>query len=142
MGEPFVGKENFPIEYTPLKPFNQATDALLGKAGGPESEAMPGRQVVKLEEVQAALSGATNRKGEAALTKFRGQVWLVGDIAARGWTDGQIEFAITAKSDQQIIVNALPQYSSQGLLSFTVVTKAPANGVPVGGGEGGLPQVS
>lgn len=152
MGEPFIGKENMPLDFTAVKPFNQATDALLGKSflgggggqppSGLESEAMPGRQVVKLEEVQAALSGATNRKGEIATTKFKGQVWLVGDIAARGWTDGQIEFAITAKSDQQIIVNALPQYSSQGLLSFTVVTKAPANGVPVGGGEGGLPQVS
>jgi hypothetical protein len=138
MGEPATGEEGFPMPYTGLKPFNQAMDQLFpGEQGGGDAalqeEAMPGRTVVKSEEVVEALQSATNRNGEPAIDKLKGQVYLVGDIVQRGWTDGKIEFAITERSDQQIIVNALPQWSGQKLLSFTVIQpgKVPADSIPV-----------
>jgi hypothetical protein len=136
LGEPATGKENFPIPYTPLKPFNQALQGMeLGGPGGGmgggglQAEAMPGRTVITAEEVTAALTEATNRKGEQATMKLKGKVYLMGEIAERGWTDGAIEIGITIKSDQQIITNALPQWASQNLLRFRML---PANSIPEG----------
>lgn len=143
MGEPVTGQEGFPLPYTPLKPFNQALDKLIpseeDKRAEGQSEALPGREVVKVQDVIAALSEAANRKGQKSLDMLKGQVWLTGEIARRGWTDGQIEFAITVKSDQQIIVNALPQWSGRGLLSFVDVTAKPKDAIPVKGGTSVIP---
>jgi hypothetical protein len=135
-GEPLSGEESFPLPFTNVEPYAQGLEAIqaaqaqggapqaaMGEAGQPnlQGEAKPGKTVVTKEEVAAALAGAANRKGEKAAGKLKGAVYLVGEIAQRGWTDGQIEFAIEIKSDQQIITNALPQWASKGLLSFSMI---------------------
>ncbi|MFA5387939.1 MAG: hypothetical protein WC322_06180, partial [Candidatus Paceibacterota bacterium] len=110
MGEPLTGSaENFPLPYTPLKPFGPAVGALTGEQRGgepqpeePASEAMPGRAMVTADEVVQALSEAANRKGEKATDKLQGEVYLMGELASRGETDGKIELGITVKADQQI----------------------------------------
>jgi hypothetical protein len=142
-GEPLTGETNFPLPFEKVNPYAEGLEAIKAAQGGGsaapsgQEEAMPGRMVVKAEEVVKALSDATNRKGEKAAGKFKGQVYLVGEIAERGFTDGKIEFALTVKSDQQIITNALPQYAAQGLLVFRVVTQVPEGAVPVNGGAQG-----
>jgi len=131
MGEPVTGKENFPIPYTPLKPFNEALRGLSQQGvgasenapQGPQGEALPGRNVVTADEITAALNQATNRRGEKASAKIRGKVFLLGEMAQRGWTDGAIEIGLTVKSDQQIIVAALPQYAAEQRLSFRVIAE-------------------
>lgn len=134
MGEPITGEaEDFPIPYTPLKPYGPAMAELAGTgthgAAATEAalsdelqpEAMPGKTVVKAEEITSALEAAVNRKGEKATDKLKGMVYLMEDLATRGWTDGEIVIGITVKSDQQIITTALPQYAGQGLLRFRMV---------------------
>lgn len=146
LGPPLTGPpEQFPIPYTALKPFNQATDIALGKVRpgmeGLQGEALPGRTVVTADEVIAALNEARNRKGQKTIQKLRGEVYLIGEIARRGYTDARIEFAITVKSDQQVLVNALPQWAVEGRLSFTVLEPGvrPPDGIPVkGGGTSGI----
>jgi hypothetical protein len=147
MGEPMTGNEDFPLPYTPLKPFGPAMAELAGTgvhgqavdqaAAKGQSEAMPGRTVVKAEEVTAALKAAVNRQGVNATAKIKGKVYLMGEMATRGWSDGKIEIGITQKSDQQIIVTALPQWASQGLLSFRVIAEGttPTDGVMIFGPE-------
>jgi hypothetical protein len=143
-GEPFTGEENFPLPFEQVQPYAEGLEAIKAAQGGGtpatgQEEAMPGRTVIKADEVIQALSSATNRKGEQAQGKLKGQVYLVGEIAERGFTDSKIEFALTVKSDQQIITTALPQFAAQGLLVFRVVTAIPEGAIPVnGGGEGGL----
>ena len=146
MGEPITGRENFPIPYTPLKPFNEALQGLSNQGigapgGGPagpggdlRGEAAPGRTVVKAEEIVAALNEATNKRGEKAATKIRGKVYLLGEIAQRGWTDGEIEIGLTVKSDQQIIVGALPQYAAARRLVFRTLTTVPPDAMLISGG--------
>lgn len=146
-GAPFTGEQGFPLPFQNVNPYAEGLEAIKAAQGGPtptgQEEAMPGRTVVKADEVIKALSGATNRKGEKTSAKFKGQVYLVGEIAERGFTDSKIEFALTQKSDQQLIVNALPQYAAQGLLVFRVVTTIPAGAIPVnGGGSGGLSEAA
>jgi hypothetical protein len=143
-GEPFTGGENFPLPFTNVQPFAEGLEAIKGAQGGPgataQGEAMPGKTVVRAEEVVQALRDAVNRRGESALAKLKGKVYLIGDIATRGFTDGKIEFAITEKSDQQIVTNALPQYASQDMLSFRVVTSVPKGAIAITGGQNGKPQ--
>jgi hypothetical protein len=134
MGEPLTGNaESFPIPYTPLKPYGPALAQLAGTgvhgaavegapATGPAKEAMPGKNVVSADDIIKTLESAVNRNGEKAVDKLQGRVYLMGDLASRGWTDGKLEIGITVKSDQQIIVTALPQYAAQGLLIFRLIT--------------------
>ena len=150
MGEPLTGEpEDFPIPYTPLKPYGPAIAELAGAGthgaaanaaaaeGGLQPEAMPGKEAVKAEDITAALEAATNRKGEKAVAKLKGKVYLMGEIAERGWTDGQIEIGITVKADQQVITTALPQYAGQGLHRFRTLspTAEPEDGVLIFGPE-------
>jgi hypothetical protein len=105
--------------------------------GGAES--LPGRPGVRAEDIISALGAAANRKGEKAIAKLKGLVFLVGEIAERGFTDGPVEFAVTVKSDQQVIVNALPEYAAQNKLRFRVLAQGeapPQPSIPVNGGEG------
>jgi hypothetical protein len=62
---------------------------------------------------------------------LQGKVYLMGEIAQRGWTDGKIEIGITVKSDQQILTTALAQYAAQKLLAFRVISAGvePEDGV-------------
>jgi hypothetical protein len=142
LGEPMTGEaEDFPIPYTPLSPYGPALSELAGTgvhgaaanegATGLQAEAMPGMSVVKSEDVKTALEQAVNRKGEPAVSKLQGQVYLMGEIAQRGWTDGKIEIGITVKSDQQILTTALAQYAAQKLLAFRVISAGvePEDGV-------------
>ncbi len=137
-GEPFTGEENFPLPFQNVQPYAEGLEAIKGAQGGGgpvgQEEAMPGKTVIRAEEVVTALNGAANRKGENALAKLKGKVYLVGEIAERGFTDGKVEFAITVKSDQQVIVNALPQYAAQGLLTFRVITAVPKGAIAITGG--------
>jgi hypothetical protein len=150
IGEPMTeAPEDFPIPYTPLKPFGPALAELAGSGvhgasaneaamkGGLSADAMPGMEVVKAEDVVSALESAVNRKGEKATAKLRGKVYLMGDLATRGWTDGAIEIGITHKPDQQIITTALPQYAAKNLLRFRVVDAMtePQDGVLIFGPE-------
>ena len=145
-GQPFTGEENFPLPFEQVNPYAEGLEAIkvaqggapAGAPAGPSAPSgLPGRPAVTVDEIMQALSAATNRKGEKAAGKFKGQVYLVGEIAARGQTSGKIEFALTVKSDQQIIVTALPQYASEGKLVFRVVTEIPEEAIPVGGGAPG-----
>jgi hypothetical protein len=77
--------------------------------------------VIKAEDIAQALEGAVNRQGVKATDKLKGEVYLMGDLATRGWTDGKVELGITVKSDQQILTTALPQYAAQGILVFREV---------------------
>jgi len=142
LGEPMTGEaEDFPIPYTPLSPYGPALAELAGTgthgaaaneaATGPQAEAMPGMNVVSADDVKAALESAVNRKGEQAVSKLQGKVYLMGEIAQRGWTDGKIEIGITVKSDQQILTTALAQYAAQKLLVFRVISAGiePEDGV-------------
>jgi hypothetical protein len=138
-GEPFTGAENFPLPFQNVAPYAEGLEAIKGAQGGgaqptSQEEAMPGKMMIRVQEVIQALREAKNRAGESALSKLKGKVYLVGEIAERGMTDGNIEFALTQKSDQQIIVTALPQYASQGMLSFRVVTAVPEGAIPITGG--------
>ncbi len=126
VGEPLTGTEGFPIPYTPLKPYGPALEQVTGggQQGGGRlaTEAMPGRNVVRADDIIAALEKAVNRKGEQAMGKLRGKVYLMGQIAERGWTDGKIEIGITVRSDQQVITTALPEYALQKRLQFRMVS--------------------
>jgi hypothetical protein len=134
LGEPLTGAaESFPIPYTPLKPYGPAVAELAGTgvhgqaaneaaaSGGLQGEAMPGKNVIKAEDIAQALEGAVNRQGVKATDKIKGEVYLMGDLATRGWTDGKVELGITVKSDQQILTTALPQYAAMGILVFREV---------------------
>lgn len=108
MGEPLTGQENFPMEYTPVKPFGPALKELAGEGthGGAVTageEGMPGRTMIRLEDAQSILSQVQNLKG---------QVFLMGEIVpmemgGRGATDGPVEVGITNKLDKQTILNAI-----------------------------------
>jgi hypothetical protein len=148
MGEPMTGNEDFPLPYTPLKPFGPAMAEMAGTgvhgaavdnqvAAGAQKGTMPGRTMVKAEEVTTALTAAVNRKGEKATSKLKGKVYLMGEIAERGATDGKIEIGLTVAADQQVIVTALPQWSSQGLLAFRILEggEEPDEGVLIFGPE-------
>jgi len=148
MGEPMTGTEGFPLPYTPLKPFGPAMATMAGTgihgaavdnqaSAAQQKEAMPGRAVVKADEVTSALAAAVNRKGEKATSKLKGKVYLMGEIAERGFTDGQIEIGLTVAADQQIIVTALPQWSSKNLLAFRILEGGaePTEGVLIFGPE-------
>jgi hypothetical protein len=137
MGEPITGQEGFPIDYSPLKPYGPGTAELTGTGTPgttPNTAAMPGKTMITADEIVSALESFVNRKGEKAIDKLQGSVYLMGDMATRGQTDGKIEIGITAKPDQQIITNALPQYASQGLLEFRILSmENPPNAVLIFG---------
>jgi hypothetical protein len=147
MGEPASGREGFPIPYTPLKPFNEALRGLSAEGiGAPEpgqrgGEQLPGRNMVRAEDIASALNEATNRQGQKIAAKIRGKVFLLGEIAQRGWTDGQIEIGITVKSDQQLIVAALPQFAAENRLSFRVIAEGvtPPDAMLISGGAQAAP---
>lgn len=155
LGEPLTGSaESFPIPYTPLKPYGPAVASLAGTGthgaaanrealgGAPEGNALPGKTMVKAEDIVSALEQAVNRRGEKAIDKLKGRVYLMGELATRGSTDGKVEIGITVKSDQQIITTALPQFASQGLLVFRVITTPnPEEAVEIfGPAEEGVPE--
>jgi hypothetical protein len=144
MGEPLTGSaESFPIPYTPLKPFGPAVAELAGTgvhgAAANEqalaAETMPGKGVITADQVVSALEQATNRRGEKATDKLKGRVWLLGDLATRGFTNNKIELGISVKSDQQILTTALPQFAAQNLLVFRVMNTPPPESVEIFGPE-------
>lgn len=134
-GEPFTGEQNFPLPFVNVNPYAEGLEAIKQVQGGPsptgQEEAMPGRTVVRAEEVAQGIMSAANRKGEKAAGKLKGKVYLLGEIATRGFTDGKVEIGLTVKSDAQIINTALPQLSSQGLLVYRVLTSIPEEAVPI-----------
>lgn len=135
-GAPLTGEEGFPLEFVDVKPYQQGMQSIEKMQGG-QGEALPGKTLIKAEDIIAAITASTNRKGEQATAKLKGRVWLIGQIAQRGWTDGNIEIAIEVKSDQQIIVSALPEYAAQNKLKFTVIEagqEPPQPNRPVNGG--------
>lgn len=140
-GEPFTGSENFPLPFTNVQPFAEGLEAIKGAQGGPgataQGEAMPGKTVVRAEEIVQALRDAVNRKGESALAKLKGRVYLLGDLASRGFTDGKIEIGYTEQSDVQILNTALRVWTSQNMVSFRLVTKVPDDAKLVAGGSNG-----
>lgn len=137
-GEPFVGEESFPLPFTQVTPFAEGLEAIKGAQGGPaptgQEEAMPGKTMVRLAEVQAALAESTNRKGEKATGKLRGAVYALGDLASRGMTDGKIEIGYTVQSDVQVLNTALRQWTAQNLVVFRLVTAKPEGAVLIAGG--------
>ncbi len=134
-GEPFTGREGFPLSFEEVQPYATGLEAIQAGQTGVQGEALPGKTMVTAEEIIAAITAATNRKGFKALNKLQGEVYLVGELAERGFTDGPIQFAITVKADQQVIVTALPQYAALGLLQFRVIEPgtAPEVAIPVRG---------
>jgi len=75
---------------------------------------------------QAASQTVTLAQAEAAVRAVKGltgKVWLVGEIAQRGKTDGQIALAVTDPADQRTLTEGLPEW--QGRLVIHVVRGQP-----------------
>lgn len=70
-----------------------------------------------------ALSVGTVAADFSQLQGIVGRVFLVGEIAARGETSGDIEVALTDGADRQTIASSLPQYAAR--LIFHHVTAEP-----------------
>jgi hypothetical protein len=142
IGEPLGGEENFPLPYTDVKPFPQALEALAGGGRGGPAPAGPGGQpptgpeevpaavketdprAVDAEAVIAAIKGIAKRIASGEIRSrsggIKGAVYLLGDIAQRGMTMGNIEVGFTVASDRQLLESALTEWN--GRLRFMKVT--------------------
>jgi hypothetical protein len=100
--------------------------------------------MIRAEEVAKAIQSIGDRikSGEIRSRSggLKGNVYLMGDLATRGMTMGNIELGVTQPADGQLIKNALPQY--RGRLAINTVTSP----LPEGRGrlimEGGQSAVS
>jgi hypothetical protein len=106
---------------------------------GAQSEREPmmvrAADVVKaVKEIPARIASGQIRSRSGG---FRGDVYLMGDLATKGMTMGNIELGCTVDGDAQLIQNALPQW--RGRLSIRPLRKGEAPTVGkliVKGGEG------
>jgi len=131
MGEPVTGKENFPIPYTPLKPFNEALQGLskqgIGTPEGGGAGGEGGPNAIRLEEAQQILSG---------IDKLRGDVFLMGDIAQYGFAESKVDVGITSKLDRATIVNGTRGTKLYGRMAFTIIPAGegpPPGAIPISG---------
>lgn len=70
---------------------------------------------ITLQDAQMAFQG---------LQGIQGQVFLIGEVVARGQTDDDLEVAVTVPDDRQQIANQLRQYA--GRLSFHIIEGEPS----------------
>ncbi len=138
-GEPFVGEQSFPLPFQNVSPYAESLEAIKAAQGGGgqptgQEEAMPGKAMVRLTDVRAALADAINRKGEKATGKLKGNVYALGELATRGQTDGKLEIGYTVKSDVQILNTALRQWTSQNMVIFRFLTSVPSEAKLIAGG--------
>ena len=123
IGEPLAGEENFPLPFEELKPYGAAVDKLtpevpVGQPAAAETTIEP--DAVTVEQITEEL---------AQVDKLKGQVYIVGRMAEKGFTTGKIELGLTDPKDKQTIINALPQY--YGRFSFMIVEEPPPDAIPV-----------
>lgn len=133
MGEPMTGQEGFPLPYTPLKPFNQALDKLFPNEEQGAGPSDLSEEAITADEAIQILSG---------IQKLRGEIYLIGEIAKRGYTEGKVELAISNKLDKQTILNAVRETRLYGRITFMVVPKGqpPTDAIPVKGGANVVPE--
>lgn len=133
LGEPATGEEGFPMSYTALKPFNQAMDQLFPGEGQEEGGMVNdmGPRAVSLDEVRQAI---------AAIPNLKGKVYIGGELAASGVTEGSITLYITNKLDKQTILNAVRDTKMYGRIEFVPIPedRVPQGAVPVEGGSNGV----
>ena len=63
----------------------------------------------------------------ATIEKIRGRIFIFGELAIQGWTEGQIDLMLTDMIDKQTILNGLPMW--RGRFNFV---RVPATGQPEG----------
>jgi hypothetical protein len=104
--------------------------ALPGLPGGPAGPAgfpqTPPTYPSAGQQAQAGAGTVTTEEVAAAIGRLKGiqgQVFIVGQLADQGKTNGDIDLAITNPSDRSVIEAGLPQY--RGKLSFKVVQGEP-----------------
>jgi hypothetical protein len=126
MGEPLTGSpESFPIPYTPLKPYGPGVAELAGTGvhGQGANEAalsgqgitpgeQPGLNSITLEEATQILGG---------IKKLKGAVYLLEDIAERGFTEGSVAVGITMAGDKATISNAIRATKLAGRVRFITI---------------------
>lgn len=90
-----------------------------GAPSGPPDLSQAGAQPATVNTVLQALAGI----------QLAGQAWLVGEIAAKGQTDGAVDVAVTDPADRETIATAAPQFQFR----FMVVKGTPQEqSVPLG----------
>jgi hypothetical protein len=123
LGEPMTGTEGFPIDYSPLKPYGPAMAQLAGTgvhgaavdnmgAAGPlavPAGEQGGANAITLEEATQILG---------AVQKLKGEVFVMGDIVERGFTDGSVEVGLTKPIDKATISNGTKGTKLQGRIRF------------------------
>ncbi len=141
-GQPWTGAENLPLPFVDVKPFDTALNTLnpSGKPGKPgqpqQGQELPEPGQVSAEDVVKAIREIKNLKGE---------VFLMGEIARRGSSTGNIEIALTNGLDKATIANYMKANHPElyGRFKFMTVDQPPANGIPVTeGGKSGVPQAA
>lgn len=63
----------------------------------------------------------------ATIDRIRGRIFVFGELAEQGWTEGQIDLMLTDMIDKQTILNALPMW--KGRFNFI---RTPKEGKPNG----------
>ncbi len=129
MGPPATGEEGFPMDYTELRPFNQAMDQILPRGGGEEPGLTDdlGPDAVTVEEVQETIGSVRNLKGE---------VFIGGELAKNGVTEGTIVLYITNNLDKATITNAVRDTRLWSRIEFVPIPEGeqPPDAIPVTGG--------
>lgn len=91
----------------------------VGKTG--KEKGVPEEEIESEGEGRITLSEVV--KALQAVRKLTGEVWLIGEIVTQGWTEGNIDVALTDLKDKATILNALPQF--RGRINFSKVTGQP-----------------
>jgi hypothetical protein len=130
------------LPVTELKPFGQALQSLGAPAQGQTSpqgapaaapEETNEADRITAEEVIAAIQAITGQiKGGKIRSRsggFKGDIYLMGELAQRGGTTDTIDIGYTVPADWQLITNALTEW--RGRLAGHSLTEAPAVGIPV-----------
>lgn len=141
------------LPYTNLKPFGQALQSLQGggetapaeptaPAPPPTTEAEPER--VTLDEVAAAIQAVPEQIKSGKIRSrsggFKGDIYLMGEIAQRGGTTDTIDIGYTVPSDWQLLLSALTQW--RGRLSGHELTEPPTVGIAIVKGGQNVPRVA
>jgi hypothetical protein len=135
------------LPVTNLKPFGQVIESMGAQpgAGGAPAPAQPGATPqpeaggvaeadrVTAEEVIAAIQAVPEQiKGGKIRSRsggFKGDIYLMGEIAQRGGTTDTIDIGYTVSADWQLLTSVLTDW--RGRLSGHSLTSPPSAGIPV-----------